>query len=56
VVRRGISSRLIGLTFTADAWADFDRLASATGRTVTARRGGYAVELTGLRPLIEDPH
>ena len=46
VVRRGPGSRFVGSTFAADARADLDRLAGGTGSTVTAHRGGEAVELT----------
>ena len=46
VVRRGPGSRFIGPAFVADARADLDRLAAATGCTVTAHRGGHAVQLS----------
>jgi catechol 2,3-dioxygenase-like lactoylglutathione lyase family enzyme len=46
VVRRGTGSRFVGPAFTAEARADLDRLAAATGRTVQPHRGGNAVDLT----------
>ena len=46
VVRRGVSSRFVGPTFTADARADLDRLARAADSVVTPHRGGHAVDLT----------
>ncbi len=45
VVRRGSNSRFVGPTFAADSRPDLDRLARATGGTVTAHRGGDAVEM-----------
>ena len=45
VVRRGPASRFAGATFAAAAREDLDRLARGTGGTVTAHRGGHAVQL-----------
>src|SRR5271166_958496 len=45
VVRRGRTPRFVGLAFRAAARADLDRLAARTGGTVTARRGGHAVQI-----------
>ena len=46
VVRRGRTPRFAGPAFQAAARADLDRLAGKTGGTVTAHRGGHAVQLT----------
>jgi catechol 2,3-dioxygenase-like lactoylglutathione lyase family enzyme len=46
VVRRGRTPCFVGPAFQAAARADLDRLAARTGGTVTARRGGHAVQLT----------
>ncbi len=48
VVRRGPQARFVGPAFAAAAREDLDRLASGTGGTVTAHRGGHAV-------LLRDP-
>jgi catechol 2,3-dioxygenase-like lactoylglutathione lyase family enzyme len=45
VVSRGPASRFAGATFAAAAREDLDRLARGTGGTVTAHRGGHAVQL-----------
>jgi catechol 2,3-dioxygenase-like lactoylglutathione lyase family enzyme len=45
VVRRGPSARFAGVVFHAAAREDLDRLARGTGGTVTAYRGGHAVQL-----------
>ena len=45
VVRRGRTPRFVGPAFQAAARSDLDRLAARTGGTVTARRGGHAVQL-----------
>jgi catechol 2,3-dioxygenase-like lactoylglutathione lyase family enzyme len=45
VVRRGPASRFAGATFTAAAREDLGWLARGTGGTVTAYRGGQAVQL-----------
>jgi catechol 2,3-dioxygenase-like lactoylglutathione lyase family enzyme len=46
VVRRGTTSRFVGPAFRAGAREDLDRLARAAGGTVSAHRGGQAVQLT----------
>src|ERR1700757_2506067 len=46
VVRRGRTPRFAGPAFQAAARADLDRLAGKAGGTVTAHRGGHAVQLT----------
>ena len=48
VVRRGPRPRFAGVTFSAAAREDLDRLARGTGGTVTAHWGGHAV-------LLRDP-
>jgi catechol 2,3-dioxygenase-like lactoylglutathione lyase family enzyme len=45
VIRRGSKARFTGVAFQADARDDLDRLARGTGATVTAHRGGQAVQL-----------
>jgi catechol 2,3-dioxygenase-like lactoylglutathione lyase family enzyme len=45
VVRRGRTPRFVGPAFQAAARADLDRLAGKVGGTVTAHRGGHAVQL-----------
>jgi catechol 2,3-dioxygenase-like lactoylglutathione lyase family enzyme len=45
VLRRGPTPRFVGPAFQAAARSDLDRLAGTTGGTVTAHRGGYAVQL-----------